>query len=182
VHHARRGTSVEAAALLRGVLRRDERACTVMGTAADADRTLAGPVRALLDRHDRTRAACRAQYRTHLAARAAAEVVSAELPALRAEVALLEAVGGRSGGAGMYGTPLRCCPDWMSPAAPRWRRSPAISMPCRSCNCTPALTNPVCWPRSLRPPTSIRHGCPWSTTRRAPVSWHCGTPRHRKGC
>lgn len=46
-------------------------------------------MRALLDRHDRTRAACRAQYRTHLAARAAAEVVSAELPALRAEVALL---------------------------------------------------------------------------------------------
>ncbi len=104
VYLARRGTSYDAAVLLRTVLGRDDRAATVMETAAEVDRAqLPDPVRELLDAHDRTRAACRTAYRTHVAARAAERDLVAELPALRAQVALLEVAGERSG-AGMFGT------------------------------------------------------------------------------
>ena len=103
VHLARRGTSGEAAAVLRTVLGRDERARTVMATAAEVDRAqLPEQVRDLLDTHDRTRAACRTAHRRHVATRAVEQEVAAQLPTLRAEVDLLEAAGGISG-AGMFG-------------------------------------------------------------------------------
>ena len=100
VHLARRGTSAEAAVLLRTVLGRDDRAATVLATAADVDRDeLPDQVRELLDSHDRTRVACRTAYRRHLDGRAVEREVAAALPGLRAEVALLETAGGISGAA-----------------------------------------------------------------------------------
>jgi conjugative relaxase-like TrwC/TraI family protein len=104
VHAARRGTSHAAAKLLRTVLGRDERAQTVLATAADVERgQLPEPVRELLDQHDRTKASCRTQYRSHLTGRTVERELAAVLPGLRAGVALLEAAGGISG-AGMYDT------------------------------------------------------------------------------
>ena len=103
VHLARRGTSHDAAALLRTVLGRDDRARTVMETAADVARDqLPDPVRDLLDQHDRTRAACRTAYRSHLGSRAVERDLAAVLPALRAQVEVLEVAGGISGATGMY--------------------------------------------------------------------------------
>ncbi|QSM61155.1 MobF family relaxase [Mycobacteroides abscessus] len=102
VHQARRGTSAQAAALLRTVLGRDDRARTVLQTAADTDRALLPEsVQELLDTHDRTVAACRTAYRRHLGNEAVEREVAAELPALRAAVELLEtAATGRSGAGG----------------------------------------------------------------------------------
>ncbi len=105
VHHARRGTSSEAAALLRTVLGRDDRAQTVMATAADVDRTLLPEqVRDLLDAHDRTKAGCRTAYRRHLTSQTVERELAAVLPGLRAAVRLLEVAGGGRSGAGMYTT------------------------------------------------------------------------------
>ncbi len=108
VHIPRRGTSRQAADLLRGIIGRDERARTVMAAAADTDRTqLPEQLRTLLDQHDRTRAACRAEYRTYINAQHATRRVqdlAAELPALRAEIDFVEAAGARSPAA-MYATP-----------------------------------------------------------------------------
>lgn len=103
VHQARRGTSAQAAALLRTVLGRDDRARTVLATAADTDRALLPEsVRELLDTHDRTVAACRTAYRHHLGRETVERELAAELPALRAAVELLEVAGGISGAGGYH--------------------------------------------------------------------------------
>ena len=105
VHLARRGTSTEAATLLRTVLGRDDRARTVLATAADTDRAvLPEPLRDLLDSHDRTVAACRTAYRHHHTRQGIEREVAAELPAVRAAVAMLEVAGGGRSGASMYST------------------------------------------------------------------------------
>jgi conjugative relaxase-like TrwC/TraI family protein len=102
VHMARRGTPAQAAVVLRTVLGRDDRARTVLETAAQTDRTLLPePVRELLDGRERTVAACRTAYRRHLGDQNIERELAGELPALRAAVALLETAGGRSG-ATMY--------------------------------------------------------------------------------
>ncbi|MDX1893398.1 MobF family relaxase [Mycolicibacterium sp. 050158] len=109
VHQARRGTSAQAAALLRTVLGRDDRARTVLATAAEVDRALLPEsVRDLLDTHDRTVAGCRTAHQHHLGRETVERELAAELPALRAAVELLEtAAGGRSGAGGYYSTPTR---------------------------------------------------------------------------
>ena len=107
IHAARRGTSTQAAALLRAVLGRDDRPRTVLATAADTDRAvLPEPVRELLDTHERTVAGCRTAHRHHHSSQAVEQGLAAELPALRAAVDLLEvAGGGRSGAGGYYSAP-----------------------------------------------------------------------------
>ena len=109
VHQARRGTSAQAAALLRTVLGRDDRARTVLQTAADTDRALLPEsVQELLDTHDRTVAACRTAHRHHHTNQTVERELAAELPALRAAVELLEvAATGRSGAGGYYSIPTR---------------------------------------------------------------------------
>ena len=109
VHQARRGTSAQAAAMLRTVLGRDDRARTVLQTAADTDRALLPEsVRELLDTHDRTVTACRTAHRHHHTNQTVEREVAADLPALRAAVELLEtAATGRSGAGGYYRTPTR---------------------------------------------------------------------------
>ncbi len=105
VHQARRGTSHQAAAMLRTVLGRDDRARTVLDTAADTDRALLPePVRDLLEAHDRTVAECRTAYRRHLGRETVERELAAELPGLRAAVGLLEVAGGGRSGAGMCST------------------------------------------------------------------------------
>ena len=101
VHAARRGTSAQAATLLRTVLGRDDRARTVLQTAAEVDRALLPTsVRDLLDTHDRTVAGCRTAHRHHLGRETMERELAAELPALRAAVELLEVAGGTSGAGG----------------------------------------------------------------------------------
>ena len=89
-------------ALLRTVLGRDDRARTVLQTAADTDRALLPEsVRELLDTHDRTVTACRTAHRHHHTNQTVEWGLAAELPALRAAVELLEtAATGRSGAGG----------------------------------------------------------------------------------
>lgn len=104
VHQARRGSSAQAAAMLRTVLGRDDRARTVLQTAADTDRALLPEsVRELLDTHDRTVAGCRTAHRHHLGNEAVERELAAELPALRAAVELLETAA--TGAAAPAGTP-----------------------------------------------------------------------------
>jgi hypothetical protein len=77
--------------MLRTIASRDQRAQTVMATAAETSPAqLPQPVRELLQEHNRTRATCRADYRTDMAE--------------RAEVDLLDAAGARSPAA-MYRMP-----------------------------------------------------------------------------
>jgi conjugative relaxase-like TrwC/TraI family protein len=107
VHVARRGTGHDAAALLRTIAGRDQRAQTVMAAAAEASPArLPQPVRELLREHNRTRATCRADYRAYIVDRATRSGydIEAELPTLRAEVELLQAAGARSPAA-MYRVP-----------------------------------------------------------------------------
>jgi conjugative relaxase-like TrwC/TraI family protein len=107
VHVARRGDSHEAAAALRTILGRDERAKTALATAADTPRQdLPDPVRTLLDTHDRTRATCHAENRKLVESRTATadRAVHVDIEVLRAEVDYLDSAGGVSG-AGMYPPP-----------------------------------------------------------------------------
>ena len=107
VHVARRGTKRDAAAALRAITGRDERARTVMASAADTDPAqLPEQVRDLLSHHERTRDRCRADYRRYVDERFsnAGYEVAAEVPALRAEIELLAAAGARSPAA-MYRIP-----------------------------------------------------------------------------
>lgn len=102
VHAAQRGTSREAAASLRAILGRDERAQTVMATAAAADRTQQpAALRSLLTKRDRVRTRLRAEHRTHTAARE----LAAELPALRHEIDFADAAGRAFAGATGYPVP-----------------------------------------------------------------------------
>ncbi len=105
VHVASRGTSRDAAAMLRAVLGRDERAQTVMQTAAGTDRAqLPQQVAELVDRHHRTRAQVRADYRVYTEARSDYDL-AADLPQLRAEIALLDVAGRGWSPAAGYRTP-----------------------------------------------------------------------------
>jgi len=93
VHVAQRGTSREAAARLRAILGRDDRAQTVMQAAAATDRTQQpAQVRALRDRHERTRARLRAAHRAYTDARSGYDL-AAELPALRTEIDFCDIAG-----------------------------------------------------------------------------------------
>ncbi|WP_373120728.1 MobF family relaxase [Mycobacterium marinum] len=93
VHVASRGTSREAVAKLRAIISRDERAHTVMQTAADTDRDQIPPrVAELVARHERTRARLRANHRAYSAARARYDL-AADLPALHTEIDFLDAAG-----------------------------------------------------------------------------------------
>lgn len=99
VHAAQRGTSREAAAALRTILGRDERAQTVMAAAAAADRTQQpAALRSLLTKRDRVRTRLRAEHRTYTAARE----LAAELPALRNEIDFADVAGRAFAGATGY--------------------------------------------------------------------------------
>lgn len=102
VHVARRGTSREAAARLRAIIGRDDRAQTVIQAAAATDRTQQpAEVRSLRDQHDRTRARLRAEHRAYTDARSGYDL-AAELPAVRAEIDFLDIAGRRYAPAGGY--------------------------------------------------------------------------------
>ena len=105
VHAARRGSGREAATLLCTILGRDQRAQTVIATAADTDRTqLPQQVTALLRRHERTRGTVRAAHRSwidHHTAHPGYDL-DADLPQLRAEVEFLAAAAGARSPAAMY--------------------------------------------------------------------------------
>ncbi|HUH69304.1 MAG TPA: AAA family ATPase, partial [Mycobacterium sp.] len=97
VHVARRGSDRDAAALLRGILARDQQPRTVMQTAADTDRDqLPHEVAELVAHHQHTRARLRADYRAHDDRRVAAEVLAARTAELQAATELFAAAGGRS--------------------------------------------------------------------------------------
>jgi DNA transposition AAA+ family ATPase len=105
VHVASRGTSREAAARLRAIIGRDDRAHTVIQAAADTARDqLPQQVADLIDRHERTRARLRADDRAYTAARSGYDL-AAELPALRAEIDFLDIAGRRNAPAGGYRIP-----------------------------------------------------------------------------
>jgi conjugative relaxase-like TrwC/TraI family protein len=107
VHTARRGTGRQAAALLRTIAARDERARTVIATAAEqSPASLPPQVRELLREHAQARAKCRADYRAYSFERAsrAGYDIDAELPLLRAELDIMEAAAARSPAA-MYRPP-----------------------------------------------------------------------------
>lgn len=90
VHVAQRGTSRDAAASLRAIMGRDERAHTLMATAAAIDRTQQpAAVRSLLTKRDRARTRLGAEHRTYTAARD----MAAELPALRNEIDFADTAG-----------------------------------------------------------------------------------------
>ncbi|WP_180984727.1 AAA family ATPase, partial [Mycobacterium avium] len=102
VHAAQRGTSREAAASLRAILGRDERAQTVMAAAVAIDRTQQpAALRSLLTKRDRVRTRLRAEDRTHTAARE----LAAELPALRHEIDFADVAGRAFAGATGYPIP-----------------------------------------------------------------------------
>ena len=107
VHAARRGGPAQAAALLRTVLGRDDRARTVLEVAAGTDRTLLpGSVRDLLDTHDRTVTRCRTAHRRQHATAQLERDLAADLPGLRAAVELLEtAAAGISPASGYTSAP-----------------------------------------------------------------------------
>ncbi len=105
VHVARRGTSREAAARLRAIIGRDDRAQTVIQAAAATDRTQQpAEVRSLRDQHDRTRARLRADHRAYTDARSGYDL-AADLPALRAEIDFLDIAGRRMAAATGYPVP-----------------------------------------------------------------------------
>jgi conjugative relaxase-like TrwC/TraI family protein len=105
VHVASRGTSRDAAALLRRVLACDDQARTVMATAADTDRAhQPAAVRSLRDHHDRVRARLCADYRAYTATRSGYDL-AADLPALRTEIDFLDSAGRRYAPATGYPTP-----------------------------------------------------------------------------
>lgn len=102
VHAAQRGTSREAAASLRAILGRDERAHTLMTTAAATDRTQqAAAVRSLLTKRDRVRARMRGEHRSYTAA----HDLAADLPALRNEMDFADVAGRAVAGATRYPIP-----------------------------------------------------------------------------
>ena len=104
VHVANRGTSRDAATLLRTVLARDDQPRTVMATAADTDRAhQPAPVRSLRDQHDRVRARLRADYRAHTQQRGGDDL-AADLPPLRSEIDFLDSAGRRYAPATGYPT------------------------------------------------------------------------------
>lgn len=102
VHVAQRGTSREAAASLRAILGRDERAHTLMAAAEATDRTQQpAAVRSLLNRRDRLRTRLRTDHRTYTATRD----LAARLPALRGELDFADVAGRASAGATCYPVP-----------------------------------------------------------------------------
>lgn len=104
VHTAQRGTSRDAAASLRAILGRDERAHTLMATAAAEaiDRThQPAAVRSLLTKRDRARTRLGAEHRTYTAARD----LAAHLPALRTEIDVADVAGRAAGPATGYSVP-----------------------------------------------------------------------------
>jgi conjugative relaxase-like TrwC/TraI family protein len=91
---AQRGTRAQAAAALRTVLGRDDRARTMIETAAGLDRHQIAPEAArVLARHERTRARLHTEYRDHQAAARAVYDLAADLPALRAEITVADTAG-----------------------------------------------------------------------------------------
>lgn len=105
VHVASRGTSRDAASLLRRVLARDDQARTVIATAADTDRAYQpAPVRSLRDQHDQVRARLRADYRAYTATHSGYNL-AADLPALRTEIDFCDIAGRRYAPATGYPTP-----------------------------------------------------------------------------
>jgi conjugative relaxase-like TrwC/TraI family protein len=91
---AQRGTRAQAAAALRSVLGRDDRARTMIDTAAGLDRRQLAPEAArVLARHERTRARLHTEYRKHQVAARAVYDLAADLPALRAEVTVADTAG-----------------------------------------------------------------------------------------
>jgi conjugative relaxase-like TrwC/TraI family protein len=105
VHVASRGTSRQAANLLRTVLGHDDQARTVLATAAETDRAQQpAPVRALRDQHDRVRTRLRTDYRAYIAQRSGYDL-AADLPALRAEIDFCDIAGRAFAPAGGYPGP-----------------------------------------------------------------------------
>ena len=105
VHVARRGTSRDAATLLRSVLARDDQARTVMATAAETERAhQPAPVRSLRDQHDLVRARLRADYRAYTATQSGYDL-AADLPALRTEIDFCDIAGRHYAPATGYPTP-----------------------------------------------------------------------------
>ncbi|WP_368665257.1 MobF family relaxase [Mycobacterium avium] len=90
VHVAQRGTSREAAASLRAILGRDDRAHTLMAAAAATEHTQQpAAVRSLLTKRDKVRTHLRAEHHIDTAARD----LAAALPALRTEMDVADIAG-----------------------------------------------------------------------------------------
>ncbi len=102
VHVAQRGTSREAAASLRAILGRDDRAHTLMAAAAATEHTQQpAAVRSLLTQRDKVRTHLRTEHHIDTAARD----LAAALPALRAELDVTDTAGRAHAGATCYPVP-----------------------------------------------------------------------------
>ena len=170
VHVASRGTSREAAARFRAIIGRDDRAHTVIQAAADTARDQLPPqVADLRDRHERTRARLRADYRAYTDARSGYDL-AAELPALRAEIDFLDIAGRRFAPATGYPTPAPTLS--VTSTRPTARLSPtsrAAFNPSNLCTSTPAPTSPQHSRPSLMPSTATTITC-----------WPCPPPSRRR--
>jgi conjugative relaxase-like TrwC/TraI family protein len=100
-----RAPCAQAGAALRTVLGRDDRARTMIDTAATLDRRQLAPEAAqVMTRHDRTRARLQSDYRNHHAATWPGYDLAVDLPALRVEITVTDTAGRAFCGAGAFPT------------------------------------------------------------------------------